>query len=507
MAYVKYKTKDYAEGQLLAGIGSGAVSCVLKAWEGDKFPTLSASQYFIGTLEKRTWTTVTSKERVLVSARSTDTLTFTRSFGGDTAIAFSANDYFCLHANSDIIIDIQDEVTRLESAKLNSAWWLRTALSNRLTYYTNWSGAETGLAIGANGTYLKSNGASSAPSRSAPPFDINWQTVISPVSADSMPFYDTSGAVNWKTILASLFKLLWFFGNGSDGDVSISGTVTLSRDMYYKNLTIPAGQILNPNWYRVFVQETMSGTGKLQRNGNAWSGTTAGAVQNQWSLNMEVVGWNGATASYNYGWIVWTSWTDANPAMTTTNGVWGGASGGYSGGAWSAGGTSGGTSTRGSNYNKIMAGLLCMIHGATQQNLTAFLESYKSQASAGGGSAGGGSGTFGGNGGGAGWNGWTMRFAVYNWNMTGTVEGIGGAGAPWANAGAPYGWGGGWWGGWNGSVVFRIYAIMTADATFTLTGGAGGALWTWYAPWWNGSAGTAGNTGTQVSINLSTFIA
>jgi hypothetical protein len=36
------------------------------------------------------------------------------------------------------------------------------------------------------------------------------------------------------------------------------------------------------------------------------------------------------------------------------------------------------------NYNKIMAGLLCMIHGATQQNLTAFLESYKSQASAGG---------------------------------------------------------------------------------------------------------------------------
>lgn len=42
-----------------------------------------------------------------------------------------------------------------------------------------------------------------------------------------------------------------------------------------------------------------------------------------------------------------------------------------------------------------MAGLLCMIHGATQQNLTAFLESYKSQASAGGGSAGGGSGTTG----------------------------------------------------------------------------------------------------------------
>lgn len=507
MAYVKYKTKDYAEGQLLAGIWSGAVSCVLNAWQGARFPSLTAGQYFIWTLEQRTGTTVTAKERVLVSARSTDTLTFTRSFGGDTAIAFSANDYFCLHANSDIIIDLQDEVTRLESAKLNSAGWLRTALSNRLTYYTNWSGAETWLAIGANGTYLKSNGASSAPSRASPPLDITSQTVISPVSADSMPFYDTSGAVNWKTILATLFKLLWFFGDGSDGDVSISGTVTLSRDMYYKNLTIPASQILNPNWYRVFVQETMSGSGKIQRNWNDGSGTTAGAVQNQWSLNMEVVGWNGAVALYNSVWVVGTNGTSENPAMTTTNGVWGGASGWYVWATWWAWASSGWTSTRWSNYNKIMAGLLCMIHGATQQNLTAFLESYKSQASAGGGSAGGGSGTTGWNGGGAGWNGWTMRLAVYNWNMTGTVEGIGGAGAPWANAGAPYGWWGGGWGGGNGSVVFRIYAIMTADATFTLTGGAAGALWTWVAPWWNWSAGTTGNTGTQVSINLSTFIA
>lgn len=507
MAYVKYKTKDYAEGQLLAGIWSGAVSCVLNAWQGARFPSLTAGQYFIWTLEQRTGTTVTAKERVLVSARSTDTLTFTRSFGGDTAIAFSANDYFCLHANSDIIIDLQDEVTRLESAKLNSAGWLRTALSNRLTYYTNWSGAETWLAIGANGTYLKSNGASSAPSRASPPLDITSQTVISPVSADSMPFYDTSGAVNWKTILATLFKLLWFFGDGSDGDVSISGTVTLSRDMYYKNLTIPAGQILNPNWYRVFVQETMSGTGKIQRNWNAWSWVTPWATLNQWSLNAEVGAWAGATALYNNAWVVGTNGTSENPAMTNTNAVGGGASWWWVGATGWASATSGWTSTRWSNYNKIMVGILQLIHWATQQNLTSYLENYKSQWSAGGGSAGGGSGVTGWNGGGWWSNGGFIWLMIYNWNFTGTVEGIGGAGAPWANAGAPYGGWGGWWGGGNGSVVFRIYAIMTADATFTLTGGAGGALWTWNAPWWNGSAGTTGNTGTQISVNLSTFIA
>lgn len=204
MTYVKYKTKDYAEGQLLAGIWTGAVSCVLNAWQGAKFPSLTAWEYFIWTLEQRTGTTVTAKERVLVSARSTDTLTFTRSFGGDTAIAFSANDYFCLHCNSDIIIDIQDEV----ALKLARNWQLRTGNGTRKIVYNDWSGNETELALGASWSYLKSNGASSAPSFATPPLDINWQSTITPAVGDYVPFYDISGTVNGKCTIQSIYDLL-----------------------------------------------------------------------------------------------------------------------------------------------------------------------------------------------------------------------------------------------------------------------------------------------------------
>lgn len=120
MTYVKYKTKDYAEWQFLVWFTSGDLSFQLKAWQGARFPTLSWEK-FIGTCEKRSGSTVTSKERVLVTARSTDTFTITRSYGWDTALDFDADDYFCLHVNSDVIVDIQDEVTRLETDKLDTA--------------------------------------------------------------------------------------------------------------------------------------------------------------------------------------------------------------------------------------------------------------------------------------------------------------------------------------------------------------------------------------------------
>jgi hypothetical protein len=60
------------------------------------------------------------------------------------------------------------------------------------------------------------------------------------------------------------------FGDGSDGDVTISGGLTtLTRDMYYHNLTINAGQ-LNPGGFRVFVSGTLtlSFDASIARDGN-----------------------------------------------------------------------------------------------------------------------------------------------------------------------------------------------------------------------------------------------
>lgn len=496
MAYVKYKTKDYAEGQLLAGIWSGAVSCVLNAWQGARFPSLTAGQYFIGTLEQRTGTTVTAKERVLVSARSTDTLTFTRSFGGDTAIAFSANDYFCLHCNSDIIIDIQDEV----ALKLAINWQLRTGNGAWKVVYNNWSGNEVELALGASWSYLKSNGASSAPSFATPPLDINWQTIIVPVRADYIPFYDVSGAVNGKALMSDFFS---YFGGWEDGAVSISGTVTLTRDMYYESLAIPASQTLNTAWYRVFVRTTITGTGTINRNGNAGSngsgasGGGAGAVLSQWSLNMEVIGGAGGAWAQYSGSIPstpWVAWTSAN-SMTNINGVAGGNAGGGTE-VWGAGGTS----TRGWQYNQMVKPY-AIIHGATNGwPLLSIAWSWgggwcSSKQSTGG--------AYGGGWGGAGWNGWFIWIAVKDWNFTGTVTATGGAGgAGWTpNSG---GWGG-WWGGGNGGILFRMYTTLTADCTKTLTGGAGGAWSSWNGAYsgTNWSNGTTGATGETISIVIS----
>lgn len=53
------------------------------------------------------------------------------------------------------------------------------------------------------------------------------------------------------------------YGNGADGTVIISSSASLSRDMYYKNLTIDSGVTLNTNGYKVFVQGTLTLNGTI----------------------------------------------------------------------------------------------------------------------------------------------------------------------------------------------------------------------------------------------------
>jgi hypothetical protein len=61
------------------------------------------------------------------------------------------------------------------------------------------------------------------------------------------------------------------FGDGSDGDVTITGPTTLTRDMYYHDLTINAGQTLNPGGFRIFVSGNLTfdagGGASISRNG------------------------------------------------------------------------------------------------------------------------------------------------------------------------------------------------------------------------------------------------
>ena len=78
------------------------------------------------------------------------------------------------------------------------------------------------------------------------------------------------------------------YGSGMDGNVTITSNTTLTRDMYYNNLQIDAGIVLNTAGFRVFVRNRLTmaptnanqGDTKIGRVGAAsTSGTLKGGAQ------------------------------------------------------------------------------------------------------------------------------------------------------------------------------------------------------------------------------------
>lgn len=199
MPYAKYNLKDNAYWNILAGIGAGTTTINLESWDGARFPTSN----FIATLVKYTTTgddttPILASEKILVVSRSTDTTTVTRWFDGDTPTSFDAGDNIYLNVVSSIIEDIQDEVTRLESDKLDISDFnstLRNNLGNWKVIYTNGTWDETELTLWSSGQFLKSNGATSAPTWEAPTVDINWLTEDNDAldTDDMLVYYDWAG--------------------------------------------------------------------------------------------------------------------------------------------------------------------------------------------------------------------------------------------------------------------------------------------------------------------------
>ena len=66
------------------------------------------------------------------------------------------------------------------------------------------------------------------------------------------------------------------FGDGNDGDVTISSNTTLTSDIYYNNLTVNASTTLSTGGFRVFVRGTLTLNGTIAHNGISGSGTSAG---------------------------------------------------------------------------------------------------------------------------------------------------------------------------------------------------------------------------------------
>ena len=67
------------------------------------------------------------------------------------------------------------------------------------------------------------------------------------------------------------------FGDGSDGDVTITTTTTLTRDMFYNNLTVAGGVTLKSNGFRIFVKNTLTlGANAVIDNSGGDGGTPTG---------------------------------------------------------------------------------------------------------------------------------------------------------------------------------------------------------------------------------------
>lgn len=308
-----------------------------------------------------------------------------------------------------------------------------------------------------------------------------------------------------------------FYGDGSDGDVTISTTTSLTRDMYYNDLTVASGTTLNSNGFKIFVRGDLNtvGTGKIVSNGN--NGGNGGNA---------VYGTSGAGGTA--GAIAYSTGTLPTPKAGLGGGGGGGTNcgggaGNYVGGAGGAGigtgyfiysatSSAGGAGANGTVYvsNNPVGGAggaatttanLTYTKPFSIFNYTNLFDNingtiiwWSVMPSSGGGGGGGGSGytdcTYGGRGGGGGGSGssggivWISAFNIINLN-TEAVGGNGGnGGAPYNGTGGPGGTGGGGAGG-NGGIII-IYYNQKQTINYNVNGGNGGT---------GANAGSNGQTG------------
>lgn len=92
------------------------------------------------------------------------------------------------------------------------------------------------------------------------------------LSLPNMSVYATTASV---TSLTTDFANA-YFGDGTDGDVTISADTDLTRDMYYSNLTINNTKYLNTKGFKIFVSGTLTNNGHIDNSGTNASGHAKG---------------------------------------------------------------------------------------------------------------------------------------------------------------------------------------------------------------------------------------
>lgn len=421
-----------------------------------------------------------------------------------------------LAANSDVKVASQKATKTYADTKLSKAGGTMTAALILSTSSPSTSleaaskGYADGLAIAGSpdsSTTVKGIGqVSVAPVSPTTPIFVgdNDPRVPTQSENDALAGTGTPSSSN-KYVTEDTFDAIYKFGDGSDGDVTISSPTTLTRDMYYNNLTIT--NTLTTSGYKVFVAGTISGAGTIDwgtanvggTGGNGSGGSSgAGAAGGASSGNGQFVsvagsaGGNGSGGSSAFG----GSGGSSETSSVGGNGSAGGAGSAFNGGSPGAGGV-GGTS---SVQTKVGVFANLSLLGLDFKKDGTYIV-YKPASGAGGGGGGTGNGAGnGGGGGGGGASGGIVYICANTWAGTFTVKSVGGAGGVGGNSGNGSACGAGGGGGGRGGASIIIYGTKTWTGSYNLAGGAGGAGGTV-----SGVAGTAGGTGTSYEILMSSL--
>jgi hypothetical protein len=274
----------------------------------------------------------------------------------------------------------------------------------------------------------------------------------------------------WGSVLGPIL-----FGDGSDGDVTISGDTTLARDMFYNNLTVNNGVTLSTGGYRIYVAGTLTNNGTIQNNGGIGGNGTAsvGAVGAGATATNLGGGSNGGAGGKSFAGG--TAGTNLSNACGNGGGAGGNGSAVNTGEFGYAGGTP--TAPTAVSFNTKEYAYIALMRSLTPGAYPALVSG-----GTGGGGGGGGSSAFGGSGGGGAGVVWVSCFALVN---NGTIRANGGNGGDGYTSSNTGGGGGG-----GGGCIVLIYNSKPTAGTIQASGGTGG---TKYGTGTVGSNGSAGN--------------
>jgi pectin methylesterase-like acyl-CoA thioesterase len=269
------------------------------------------------------------------------------------------------------------------------------------------------------------------------------------------------------------------YGNGSDGSVTISTTVTLTRDMFYRTLDLNSGGVLQPDGYRIHVQFTCTfAAGSITANGVAGQDGAAGGAGGAGGGNSNVLGEGGSGGAGGTN-------SDGTTGVSTTGSIALG-DGGTGGDAGARNGGAGGSSTGFSNGASPEASL----SGGAGYVITApNTVEVLSGGGGGGGGAGSGAGNTGGGGGGGGGAVILIARRIRANGGTVTIQARGGDGGDGGVTGDTGGGGGG-----AGGSVLLITDHNPHGTNISVSGGAGGVG--------NGAglSGSGGNSGNFFTL-------